>query len=74
MNIPLHGIVQKLSLHVGGSSAIFVAIENELRLIKIVPCGDCEQGVAQIGSPSTQQLWLMIFNPAFLEADQDLEW
>lgn len=54
------------------SSAIFLAVENELRLIKITSCGDCEQDVAQIGSPSTPQPRLMIFDPAFLEAIVDL--
>jgi hypothetical protein len=49
------------------------------------PCGDCEQDVAQIGSPSTPQPWLMMFDLAFLEAilglyrrfywiGRDLEW
>jgi hypothetical protein len=74
-NILLQGIVQKLgrkSLHVEGSSAIFVAVENELRLIKITPCGNCEQGVTQVGSPSTPQPWLMIFNPAFLKVIVDM--
>jgi hypothetical protein len=74
-NIPLQGITQKpsrKSLHVEGSSAICVAAGNELRLIKITPCGDCEQGVAQRESPSSPQPWLTIFDPAFLEAIVDL--
>ena len=44
-NIPLQGIVRKLSRKsqdVDGSSATFMAVENELRLIQIASCGDSE--------------------------------
>jgi hypothetical protein len=67
-NTPLQGIVRKLSRKspdVDGSSATFMAVENELRLIQIASCGDCE-------SPSMPQPWLMIFDPALLEVIVDL--
>ena len=51
------------------SSAIFLTVKKELRLIKIT---DCEQDAAQIGSPSTPLPRLMTFDPAFLEAIMDL--